>query len=111
MRERLFFFMTKIETMNYKPQREWVTEQELTGYRSLCASIFQQAVFDATDKRGKVENFLDAYGWLQLQGYYFLSEILGMDLDQSRYNRFLNQLKSGDYEMFKSIFIKKEVNI
>ena len=103
--------MAKIENMTYKPQREPVSEQELKGYRSLCTGIFQQAVFDATNKRGTVENFLDAYGWLLLQGYYFLTEILGMDLNQSKYDHFLNQLKSGEYEMFKSIFIKKEVNI
>jgi len=103
--------MAKIELTCYKPQREPVSEQELKGYRSLCTGIFQQAVFDATNKRGTVENFLDAYGWLLLQGYYFLTEILGMDLNQSKYDHFLNQLKSGEYEMFKSIFIKKEVNI
>jgi len=101
--------MAKLENLSYKPQREPVSEQEVIGYRSLCASIFQQAVFDATDKRGKVENFLDAYGWLQLQGYYFLSEILGMKLDRSRYDKFISQLKSGNYRMFKSMFIEKGV--
>jgi len=103
--------MEKIENMNYKPQREPVSEQELIAYRSLCTGIFRQAVFDATDKRGTVKNFMSAYTWLFIAGYEFLTDILGMELDQSRYDQFLAQLKSGDYEMFKSIFSKKEVQI
>lgn len=101
--------MEKIENLNYKPQREPVSEQELKGYRSLCTGIFQQAVFDATNKRGTVENFISAYTWLLIAGYEFLTDILGMELDQSRYDNFIRQLKSGEYEMFKSIFSKKEV--
>jgi hypothetical protein len=103
--------MAKIENLNYKSQREPVTQQELIAYRSLCAGIFQQAVFDATDKRGTVENFISAYTWLIKAGYCFLTEILAMDLDRSRYDNFIRQLKSGDYEMFRSIFRQKEVKI
>jgi len=105
------FFMANLELMNYKPQREPVSEQELIAYRSLCTGIFRQAVVDATDKRGTVINFMSAYTWLFIDGYGFLTDILGMELDQSRYNQFLNQLKSGDYEISKSIFSKKEVTL
>ena len=103
--------MEKIENMTYKPQRDPVSEQELKGYRSLCAGIFQQAVFDATDKRGTVKNFMSAYTWLFIAGYEFLTDILGMELDQSRYDNFIRQLKSGEYEITYSIFSKKEVKI
>ncbi len=101
--------MANLELMNYKPQRDPVSEQELIAYRSLCAGIFQQAVFDATNKNTEVENFIGAYTWLIVAGYFFLTEMLGMDLDRSRYDNFIRQLKSGDYEMFKSIFRQKEV--
>ena len=103
--------MENLELMPYNKQTRQPTQQELTGYRSLAAAIFSQAVFDATDKRGTVEKFIGSYTWLKLGGYYFLTEILAMDLDQSKYDRFLNQLKSGEYEMFRSIFSKKEVQI
>lgn len=103
--------MANLELMNYKPQRDPVSEQELIAYRSLCTGIFRQAVFDATDKRGTVKNFMSAYTWLFIAGYEFLTDILGMELDQSRYNQFLNQLKSGDYEMLNSIFRPREVKI
>lgn len=101
--------MEKIENLNYKSQRERVSQQELIAYRTLYAGIFQQAVFDATNKNTEVENFIGAYTWLIMAGYFFLTEMLGMDLDRSRYDKFISQLKSGNYRMFKSVFIKKEV--
>jgi len=101
--------MANLELMNYKPQREPVSEQELTAYRTLATAIFSQAVFDVTDKRCTVEKFISAYTWLTMGGYFFLHELLGMDIDQSKYDRFLDQLRSGEFEMRNSKFIKKGV--
>ena len=61
------------------------------------------------DTRATVTSYLDAYIWLLGFGYYFLTEILGMDLDQSRYNRFLQELRTGNISTIGLTRMKSDI--